>query len=169
MMGIDEHKKHAPKKISMAVLSVSSTRHLKNDKSGLWIKDQAEREGHTVVLHRVIGDDQVGISKAVFEAVQNPECQAILITGGTGITCSDVTIEAVRPLFSKELTGFSALFTMLSYNEIGSAAILSRAVAGLISNTPVFCMPGSFNACQTACKSIIFPEIGHIVKHALDR
>jgi molybdenum cofactor biosynthesis protein B len=61
MMGIDEHKKHAPKKISMAVLSVSSTRHLKNDKSGLWIKDQAEREGHTVVLHRVIGDDQVGI------------------------------------------------------------------------------------------------------------
>ncbi len=168
-MGSHEHKKQAPKKVSIAVLSVSSTRNLENDESGLWIKKQAEHEGHRVVLHKVIADIQVVISEAVSGAVQNPECQAVLLTGGTGIAPSDVTIEAVCPLFSKELPGFSALFTMLSYDEVGSAAMLSRATAGLIGNTAVFCMPGSLKACQMACKAIIFPEIGHIIKHAFER
>ena len=87
------------------------------------------------------------------------------MTGGTGISNKDVTIEAVRPLFSKEITAFGAIFSQLSFEEIDSAALLSRATAGVIEKTVVFCMPGSLNACKLACKALIFPELGHLVKH----
>jgi molybdenum cofactor biosynthesis protein B len=90
------------------------------------------------------------------------------MTGGTGISYRDVTIEAVKPLFQKELTAFAALFAHLSYEEIDSGAIMSRAAAGLIGKTAVFCMPGSLKACKLACKALIFPELGHIVKHVND-
>ena len=167
-MGVHEHKQHAPKKVGITVLSVSSTRSLENDESGLWIKEYAERKGHHVVFHEVIADNQAMISEAVSNAVRNPKCEAVLVTGGTGISPSDLTIEAVRPLFRKELTGFSSLFTMLSYKEVGSAAMLSRSVAGLIGKAAVFCMPGSLKACKMACKNIIFSELGHIIKHAFE-
>ena len=87
------------------------------------------------------------------------------MTGGTGITKKDVTIEAVTPMFAKILTAFGSLFANLSYEEIGSAAFLSRATAGVIDNTIVFCMPGSIHACKLACRKLIFPELGHLVKH----
>ena len=87
------------------------------------------------------------------------------MNGGTGITKKDVTIEAVNPLFAKTLTGFGPLFAKLSFDEIGSAAFLSRATAGVIEDTVVFCMPGSLNACKLACRELIFPELGHLVKH----
>jgi molybdenum cofactor biosynthesis protein B len=87
------------------------------------------------------------------------------MTGGTGISPKDVTIEAVRPLFEKELTAFGTLFTQLSFEEIDSAAILSRATAGIIKQTMIFCMPGSIKACKLACNSLIFPELGHLLKH----
>ena len=87
------------------------------------------------------------------------------MSGGTGISPKDVTIEAVKPLFSKELTAFGPLFAQLSFEEIDSAAILSRATAGIINQSIVFCMPGSINACKTACKNLIFPELGHLLKH----
>jgi molybdenum cofactor biosynthesis protein B len=90
------------------------------------------------------------------------------MTGGTGITKKDVTIEAVTPLLTKELTGFGPLFAQLSFEEIGSAAFLSRATAGVIVDTVVFCIPGSLNACKLACRELIFPELGHLVKHVLD-
>ena len=90
---------------------------------------------------------------------------ALLLTGGTGISPKDVTIEAVSPLFKKELAAFGPLFTMLSYEEVFSAAMMSRASAGVIEKTLVFCMPGSLNACKLACKSLIFEELGHLVKH----
>jgi molybdenum cofactor biosynthesis protein B len=92
----------------------------------------------------------------------------ILTNGGTGITKTDLTIEAVSPLLSKTLTGFGPLFATLSFKEIGSAAFLSRAVAGIIEDTVVFCMPGSLNACKLACRELIFPELGHLVKHVMD-
>ena len=92
----------------------------------------------------------------------------ILLTGGTGITQKDVTIEAVSPLFVKELTAFGPLFAQLSMAEINSAAIMSRATAGVIGDTIVFCMPGSLNACKLACSKLIFPELGHLVKHVQD-
>ena len=90
------------------------------------------------------------------------------MTGGTGITKKDVTIEAVSPLFVKELTAFGPLFAQLSMAEINSAAIMSRATAGVIGDTVVFCMPGSLNACKLACSKLIFPELGHLVKHVQD-
>ena len=90
------------------------------------------------------------------------------MTGGTGITKKDVTIEAVSPLFTKTLTGFGPLFAKLSFDEIGSAAFLSRATAGVIEKSVVFCLPGSLNACKLACRELIFPELGHLVKHIMD-
>lgn len=146
-------------------MTVSSTRPLADDVSGRWMKKQAEKEGHEVVIHRVVGDDRGLIEQATWEIITGPAPNILLITGGTGLTLSDVTIEAVRPLFIKELTAFATLFALLSFEEIDSAAILSRATAGVINKTTVFCLPGSLNACKLACKSLIFPEAGHIAAH----
>jgi molybdenum cofactor biosynthesis protein B len=100
-------------------------------------------------------------------AIRSHDLKALLITGGTGITSTDVTIEAIRPLFAKEMTAFGAIFAQLSYEAIDSAALLSRAAAGVIGSTAVFCMPGSKKACQLACKALIFPELGHVVGHII--
>ena len=104
----------------------------------------------------------------MLEGIREFDPRAVLLTGGTGISSRDVTIEAVSPLFRKELTAFGPLFTQLSFEEIDSAAILSRATAGVVGNTILFCMPGSLAACKLACKELIFPELGHLVKHILE-
>jgi molybdenum cofactor biosynthesis protein B len=128
---------------------------------------QAEAEGHQVVLHQVVPDDSAIITRTIREAIRKHKPQILLLTGGTGISHRDVTIEAVKPLLSKELTAFGALFAQLSYSQINSAALLSRATAGIVDKTVLFCMPGSLKACQLACKSLIFPEMGHLVRHIL--
>ncbi len=138
------------------------------DKSGLWIKKRAEKEGHQVVFHQVIADDSEKIVQTVLNVIRHENLQALLLTGGTGISPKDVTIEAIRPLFDKELTAFGPIFSQLSFEDIDSAAIMSRATAGIIEQTVVFCMPGSLPACRLACKSLIFPELGHLVKHIFD-
>ena len=167
-MGTKEHKRQAPQKVTLGIITVSTTRALGNDTSGNWMKEQASREGHDVVYHRVIPDDAEIIATTVRNLIQNERPQVILITGGTGITKKDVTIEAVGPLLTKLLTAFGSLFATLSFEEIGSAALISRAAAGVIEKTVVFCMPGSLNACKLACRKLIFPELGHLVKHTLD-
>lgn len=164
-MGLKEHRADAPKTLRTAIISVSSTRTLAEDKSGIWINRQLVREGHQVVSHVVVPDDTGAIADGLNKAIAELEVDAVLITGGTGISHQDVTIEAVRPLFSKELTAFGVLFAMLSHEEIDSAAILSRATAGIIENTVVFCMPGSMAACKLACNQLILPELGHILRH----
>jgi molybdenum cofactor biosynthesis protein B len=168
LVGTREHKKEAPKTVTIAILTVSTTRALAEDKSGQWISEHAQNEGHEIIYHRVIPDDAEVIAATVKKVIQDQTPQVLLMTGGTGITKKDVTIEAVSPLFGKELTAFSPLFAQLSTREIGSAAILSRATAGLIAKTVVFCMPGSLNACKLACNELIFPELGHLVKHVHD-
>lgn len=125
-----------------------------------------EKEGHAVRCHHVVTDDIAAIRDAALTAIREHDLQALLITGGTGITPTDVTIEAIKPLFAKEMTAFGAIFAQLSYEEIDSAAILSRAAAGVIGSTVVFCMPGSKKACQLACNALIFPELGHAAAHA---
>lgn len=167
-MSTREHKKDAPKHVSIGIITVSTTRALVDDKSGRWINEQATRLGHHVVYHQVIPDDTDIIASTVHDLIQAEKPNVLLITGGTGITKKDLTIEAVSSMFSKELTAFGALFAHLSTEEIGSAAILSRATAGVIENTIVFCMPGSLNACKLACNRLIFPELGHLVKHLRD-
>ena len=164
-MGVKEHKKSAPKSCKIAVVTVSSSRSLKNDDSGNWIKKRSVKEGHRVVFHRVVLDDKRRIVATVLEAIEIAGIQAILVTGGTGISEQDVTIEAISPLFDKELTAFGALFTYLSFEQIDSAAIMSRATAGIVKDAVVFCMPGSLKACKLACTQLIFPELGHILKH----
>ena len=164
-MGVHDHRKSAPRAVDVGILSVSSTRSLANDESGLWIAQQAKKEGHGVCSHEVVTDDIIAIREAALRAIRDHDLQALLITGGTGITTKDVTIEAIKPLFAKEMTAFGAIFAQLSYEEIDAAAVLSRAAAGTIGSTVVFCMPGSKKACQLACKALIFPELGHIVAH----
>lgn len=164
-MGVHEHRKSAPKAVNVGILSVSSTRSIADDDSGLWIAGQAKKEGHTVCFHEVVTDNIIAIREASLRAIRNHNLQALLITGGTGITPQDVTIEAIKPLFTKEMAAFGAIFAQLSYEEIDSAAILSRAAAGTIGDTVVFCMPGSKKACQLACKALIFPDLGHVVAH----
>lgn len=164
-MGTREHKASAPRQIRLGIISVSSTRSLAEDKSGHWISSRARKEGHQVVFHRVIPDDAAVIVQTLEEVQAAYAPQAVLITGGTGISRRDVTIEAIKPLFRKELSAFGVLFAQLSFEEIDSAAILSRATAGLIASAVVFAMPGSLNACQLACTNLIFPELGHLVGH----
>ena len=164
-MGTKEHKKGAFKVLKIAIISVSSTRTIAEDDSGLWIKKMSKKEGHTVVLHRVVPDDKRYIAAALFDAINLSDAQAVLLTGGTGISSKDVTIEAISPLFQKELTAFGPVFAQLSLEKIDSAAIMSRATAGIVGRTAVFCIPGSLSACKLACKALIFPELGHIVKH----
>ena len=166
-MGTHEHKKGAPKRLIIGIISVSSSRTIENDKSGLWIKKCAGKEGHDVVFHRVVKDEISMIVQAVRDSIRLSGVQSLLITGGTGLSKMDVTIEAVRPMFDKELTAFSSIFAQLSFEQIDSAAIVSRATAGTIGNTVVFCMPGSINACKLSCRDLIFPELGHIVKHLI--
>ncbi len=164
-MGTLMHKKKSPGRLRVAVISVSTTRSLADDKSGAWIKNQAKKEGHEVVVHHVVTDEITAIRELVDHVVDQISPHAILMTGGTGISPRDVTVEAVSPLFSKELTAFSTLFAQLSFEEIDSAALLSRATAGIINNVLVFCMPGSLKACKLACNQLIFPELGHMVTH----
>ncbi len=164
-MGIIPHKKKTLKHLKLAIISVSTTRGIAEDKSGLWMKKQAKKEGHEVVIHQVVTDEIQAIREAVREVVQDINPHGILVTGGTGISPRDVTVEAVSPLFEKELTAFGALFAQLSYEEIDSAALLSRATAGIVNQVIVFCMPGSLKACKLACNALIFPELGHLVKH----
>jgi molybdopterin adenylyltransferase len=167
-MSTQEHKKHAPRKVTLGIITVSTTRALIDDVSGNWISEQAKREGHAVVFHQVVTDDQAMIAAILQNLVRTKQPQVVILTGGTGITKKDVTIEAVGPLFAKTLSAFGPLFAALSFDEIGSAAFLSRATAGVVDNAVVFCLPGSLNACKLACQKLIFPELGHLVKHRLD-
>ena len=166
-MTIGKHKAHTPKPLVVAILTVSTTRSLADDKSGQWIKKRAEKK-HKVVFHEVIPDNKDTIANTIRTVIQEHNPHAILVTGGTGISPSDVTIEAIRPMFTKELTAFGPLFSQLSYEQVDSAALLSRATAGLIDQTLVFCMPGSLKASKLACKELIFPELGHLVSHVLE-
>jgi molybdenum cofactor biosynthesis protein B len=164
-MGTEQHRAAAPRQVRVGVLTVSTSRGLAEDQSGRWMAKTAAAEGHSVVFHQVVGDDAGAIARTLTEALVLHRPDAVLVNGGTGLTPSDVTIEALRPLFDKELTAFAVLFAQLSFEEVDSAAIISRSAAGTIAGAVVFCLPGSLKACKLACRELIFPELGHIVGH----
>ncbi len=164
-MGHKEHRHGAPRAAKIAILTVSTTRTLSTDESGQWISRFAVQEGHQVVAHEVVTDEADAIRRSLMEIIASVSPHAVIVTGGTGITPRDVTIEAIKPLFKKELTAFGTLFTQISYEEINSAALLSRASAGVIGQSLVFCIPGSLNACKLACKKLIISEMGHLIRH----
>jgi molybdenum cofactor biosynthesis protein B len=162
-MGFEEHKKHAHSPVNCAVITVSSTRSQKEDISGKAIMALLEAKGHTVSNYTVTKDDMAMIGDEVEKNLNTGSVQAIIINGGTGIGNKDVTIEAVKPFLKKELVGFGELFRHLSYKEIGSPAIMSRALAGIASGKIIICLPGSTNACTLAMENLILPELSHMV------
>ncbi|MEZ4525943.1 MAG: molybdenum cofactor biosynthesis protein B [Desulfobacterales bacterium] len=164
-MGTKEHREKALQSVSIGIVTLSSTRSLADDESGNWMAAQSEKQGHRVIFHQVVPDHAETVRHTVLDTVQIHHPDVLLLSGGTGVSPKDLTVEAVKPLFHKELTAFGHLFAMLSYEEIGSAAILSRAAAGIVRNTAVFCMPGSLKACMLACEKLIFPELGHLLSH----
>jgi molybdenum cofactor biosynthesis protein B len=160
---VEEHKKHAHKSVNCAVITVSTTRTKENDVSGKTIISLLEGNGHTVLYYDVVSDDISLILQSLEHSIEKEGIQAVVLNGGTGIGKSDVTTEALKPLLEKELVGFGELFRYLSYKEVGSPAILSRAIAGVSKGKIIFCLPGSTNACKLAMEKLILPELGHIV------
>jgi molybdenum cofactor biosynthesis protein B len=170
---VKEHRASAPRKLTFAVLTVSTSRMQQltngvpvNDQSGDTAKKLLEEAGHKVSFRRIIADDKSSITSAVETLVAVQEMDVIITCGGTGITKSDVTIETIEPMFTKTLSGFGELMRKISYETIGSAAMLTRAIAGTIGDKVIFCIPGSSQAVEIALRGLIIPEIGHIVKHA---
>jgi molybdenum cofactor biosynthesis protein B len=164
-MSTHEHKKEAPKSVTCKVITVSDTRDQNTDKSGKLMIELLEQEGHRVGEYVIVKDEEGPIRDEILKGCQNHEIEVIITNGGTGIALRDVTIETVQKLFDKEMSGFGELFRMLSYQEdIGSAAILSRAIAGVIGNKAVFSTPGSSGAVKLAMNKLILPELGHVVR-----
>ena len=160
---VEEHRKKAAQHASLAVITLSTTRSASNDTSGDVIQSLLERGGHRVVVRKVIADNRTVLRATLRELVRQKDVQAIVTTGGTGLALSDITIETARGMFDKEMAGFTSLFMLLSYPEVKSASMLSRATAGTIKGKPVFCLPGSPRACKLAVESLILPELGHIL------
>ncbi len=161
-----EHQAAAPPSVPCAVVTVSDTRTLADDRSGNTIVELLEAAGHTVAVRMLVRDEPAEVAVAVQTLASDQAVAAVLITGGTGIASRDQTPEALRGLFTKELPGFGELFRMLSYQQIGAAAMLSRAIGGVVGNTVVLLMPGSTPAVRLAMEQLILPEIGHLVEHA---
>ena len=164
MAGIDDSIPFAP--VNIAVLTVSDTRTEETDETGPYIGRRVERVGHEVVSSKILPDDREAVSDHIKELCNRTDLQVIILTGGTGITTRDNTYEAVSELLEKRLDGFGELFRMLSYDQIGPAAMLSRATGGLIGRTVLLTMPGSRAAVELALKKIILPELGHLIREA---
>ncbi len=158
-----EHREKAVASAVVAVITLSSTRTLKDDESGDIIQKALEAKGHTVAVRKLIADSRNVLRATIRELVRQKNIHAIITTGGTGVAASDITVETVRGLLEKELPGFTTLCMILSYPQVKSAAMLSRAVAGTINNKVIFCLPGSPRACKMAMDSLILPELGHIL------
>lgn len=162
-MSVEQHKNHKVP-LKCAIITVSDTRTEETDKSGNLIIKKLISEHHIINRRDIVKDDQEKITALIKQVADNKEIDVILMNGGTGISYRDVTYETVKNLLDKELSGFGELFRMLSYQEdIGSAAILSRAIAGVCNHTAVFATPGSSGAVKLAMDRLILPELNHVV------
>ncbi|RKH58744.1 molybdenum cofactor biosynthesis protein MoaB [Corallococcus llansteffanensis] len=158
-----EHKARAPVHVSAFVVTCSDSRDAAHDGSGKDLREGLSAAGHTVAGHTVVKDDPEAIRGALAQA-QAAGARAVLFTGGTGIGRRDCTVETLRALFEKELPGFGELFRMLSYQQIGSPALMSRATAGTYQGMILFALPGSPQAVRLALDALILPELGHAVR-----
>jgi molybdenum cofactor biosynthesis protein B len=159
MPGLDESKSFVPLKI--AVLTVSDTRSLDDDKSGATLAERIEQAGHTVAARAIVTDDVHDIRAQMKAWIGEPAIDVIISTGGTGFTGRDVTPEAVEPLFEKRMDGFSTYFLMVSAKKIGTSAIQTRATAGVAGGTYIFCLPGSPGACRDAWDEILVHQLDY--------
>ena len=161
-MGVEDHRQTAVTGVRCAVLTVSDTRAPETDVSGRTIVEALESAGHVVAKRQILRDNPKDVHDAVLAHIGGVD--AIITTGGTGITSRDSTYEAVAALFEKRIDGFGELFRMLSYPEIGSAAMMTRACAGVARGTAIFILPGSEHAVRLAMARLILPELGHVVR-----
>jgi molybdenum cofactor biosynthesis protein B len=159
MPGIDASKEFIPLKI--AVLTVSDTRELTDDKSGATLVERIAKAGHALADRAIVTDDVDNIRARVKQWIADPAVDVVITTGGTGFTGRDVTPEAIEPLFEKRMDGFATLFLMVSHAKIGTSAIQTRATAGVAGATYVFCLPGSPGACKDAWDEILVHQLDY--------
>lgn len=168
-MSHHEHKSVAPRQVRVAIITVSDTRTEADDSSGRQIREMLEAAGHAVASATIVPDDVAAIRAAVAVGTADPATGAIILTGGTGVGPRDVTPEALAPVLDRTLPGFGELFRMVSWQEIGSAAMASRALAGVAGATIVFALPGSRAAVRLALQALILPEVAHLVSEVAGR
>ncbi len=161
-----EHRAQAPASVRVYVLTVSDTRTLDTDAGGAAVAALLEEAGHAVAGREIVRDEPAEVRAKVVCQLDRDDVQAIITTGGTGISARDTSIEAIDGLLEKRLDGFGELFRMLSYAEIGAAAMLSRACAGLARRKIVIALPGSEPAVRLAMTRLVLPELGHLVREA---
>lgn len=163
-MSVAEHKAQAPPSVACFVLTVSDTRTLATETSGRAIADLLEQAGHVVVGRQVVKDEPHDVVQMIRGEIGRGHVRAVITTGGTGIARRDSTYEAVTSMLDKRLDGFGELFRMLSFAEIGPAAMLSRATAGIAGGCAIFMLPGSEAAVRLAMERLILPELAHVVQ-----
>ncbi|QDT01287.1 MogA/MoaB family molybdenum cofactor biosynthesis protein [Adhaeretor mobilis] len=160
------HRQQSPESVACAVITVSDTRTLETDRGGAMLVELLTGAGHEVIARQILPDDPQLLAAAVRQFSVDENIDAILLTGGTGISPRDQTPEALAGVFTKELPGYGELLRVLSYEEIGPAAMLSRATGGLVDQTVVLTMPGSTAAVRLATEKLILPELAHLVREA---
>jgi len=163
-MSVHEHRSQALSSVACFVLTMSDTRTMETETSGRAIAELLIEAGHTVVDRQVVKDDPAEVRRMVSEHIDTGTIQAVITTGGTGISRRDSTYEALTELFEKRLDGFGELFRTLSFEQIGAAAMLSRATAGVIRGCAVFMLPGSEAGVRLAMTRLVIPELGHVVR-----
>ncbi len=159
MPGLDQSKPFVP--LSIAVLAVSDTRSLADDKSGALLAERVETAGHKLAARAIVKDEVKAIRAQVKKWIKDKSIDVIITTGGTGFTGRDVTPEALEPLFEKRMEGFSTLFLKVSFDKIGTSAIQTRATAGVANSTFIFCVPGSPGACKDAWDEILVHQLDY--------
>lgn len=157
-----DHHAHDMDTVGIGVITVSSSRSLDSDPSGDAIAAAAEAAGHEVVTRELVEDSLDGVQSAVNQLVGRRDVDAVITTGGTGVSPDDVTIEAIDPLLEKDLPGFGELFRRKSYEDIGAKVVATRATAGIADGVPVFALPGSEDAVRLGTEAVILPQIGHL-------
>ena len=165
-MSLTEHRREAPASVAVHIVTVSDTRTLETDTSGTLIASLLDEGGHRIAGRTVLKDEPADVRRTVEALVRDEAVDVVITTGGTGITARDSTFEAIDGLLEKRLVGFGELFRMLSYQEIGAAAMLSRATAGLTTRTVILALPGSEHAVRLAMEKLVLPELGHLVREA---
>lgn len=165
-MGHLEHKAQSPAVANCYILTISDTRTEATDASGRAIFDLLWAGGHQVAGRKIVRDEPDQVRAAINDQLASPNVQVVITTGGTGITSRDTTFETIDALLEKRLDGFGELFRMLSFQEIGSAAMLSRACAGVVQKKVIISLPGSENAVRLAMTKLVLPELGHLVREA---
>jgi molybdenum cofactor biosynthesis protein B len=162
----EQHKAEGPAAVRCAVITVSDTRTLETDTGGQTVVDRLTTAGHTLVARHIVPDEPARMRPLLQELRDRADVDAVLLTGGTGLASRDQTFETVTGLLTKPLPGYGELFRMLSYAQIGAAAMLSRATGGLMGRTVVLTMPGSIAAVRLAMDQVILPELSHLVREA---